>query len=78
MYKIELFDTALGFAAAAPLRGEISLRQDYLTLEPTELTCAALPAEQGQLARVTNGAQVVLEGVVASVVASRPSANGAD
>lgn len=67
MYKIELFDTALGFAAAAPLRGDISLRQDYLTLEPTELTCAALPAEQGQLARVTNGAQVVLEGVVADV-----------
>ena len=33
MYKIELFDTALGFAAAAPLRGDISLRQDYLTLE---------------------------------------------
>ena len=66
LFKVEIFDRSLTFKAFSPI-AQPSISYDYLTLEPTEITCRGIYAEKGDFAVISSPSGSAYQGIVDDV-----------
>ena len=68
MYKLEIFDDQMVYAAAVMLSQEQTIEQDYLAYDAYTVTVPKhIPCKKGWYTHITDGAATVADGIVADV-----------
>lgn len=67
MYKIEIFDEQVKFAAACALDDSCTIDEDYLAMTPYQLVIPTRPAQKGWYTHITDNAGHHFDGIIADV-----------